>query len=92
MLTLQVTCSLLILLALSGAPHTIPPQPFPPEVISKLAENSHGATMPEAPIGTRDSIWFFLLQHVALIVITIKITLNYFTAARFEEVPPHFII
>jgi hypothetical protein len=35
---------------------------------------------------------FFLLQHVALIVITIKITLNYFTAARFEEVPPHFII
>lgn len=41
----------------------------------KRTENAHGVTMAEAPIGTRDSIWFFLLQHVALIVIIIKITL-----------------
>src|SRR3989344_4261537 len=25
----------------AGAPYTIPPQPFPPEVISELAENCH---------------------------------------------------
>ena len=26
---------------LSGAPYTIPPQPFPPEVMTELAENCH---------------------------------------------------